>query len=205
MTTPKAKLAGLALIAALCAGFTLGLTAPAWAGWDEGVAAAKRGDYATALREWRPLAKQGDAAAQNNLGVMYKMGLGVPQDYAEAVRWHRKAAEQGDAIAQNNLGVMYAKGQGVPQDDAEAVKWFRKAAEQGYAGAQFNLGFMYYNGRGVPQDYAQAHMWYNLAASRLPTGEDRGIAAKNRDIVAKRLTPAQISEAQKLAREWKPK
>ncbi len=55
MTTPKAKFAGLALIAALCAGFTLGLTAPAWAGWDEAVAAYKRADYATALREWRPL------------------------------------------------------------------------------------------------------------------------------------------------------
>ncbi len=61
MTTPKAKFAGLALIAALCAGFTLGLTAPAWAGLDEGVAAYQRGDYATALREWRPLAEQGNA------------------------------------------------------------------------------------------------------------------------------------------------
>ncbi len=64
---------------------------------------------------------------------------------------------------------------------------------------------MYYNGRGVPQDYAQAHMWFNLAASRVPPGEGRDIAVKNRDIVAKTMTPAQISEAQKLAREWKPK
>ena len=61
MTTPKARFAGLALITALCAGFTLGLTAPAWAGFDEGLAAYQRGDYATALREWRPLAEQGDA------------------------------------------------------------------------------------------------------------------------------------------------
>ncbi len=71
MTTPKATFAGLALIAALCAGFTLGLTAPAWAGLDEGVAAYHRGDYATALREWRPLAEQGDADAEYNLGLMY--------------------------------------------------------------------------------------------------------------------------------------
>ncbi len=77
MTTPKAKLAGLALIAALCGGFTLGLTAPAWAGFDEGVAAAKRGDYATALREWRPLAEQGNANAQLLLGTMYDEGLGL--------------------------------------------------------------------------------------------------------------------------------
>ncbi len=130
MTTPKAKLAGLALIAALCAGFTLGLTAPAGAGFDEGVAAYNRGDYATALREWRPLAEQGNAGAQNNLGVMYDMGQGVSQDDAEAVKWYRKAAEQGDAKAQNNLGNMYDKGKGVPQDYAEAVGWRRKAAEQ---------------------------------------------------------------------------
>ncbi len=91
MTTPKAKFAGLALIAALCAGFTLGLTAPAWAGFDEGTAAFDRGDYATALREWRPLAKQGDAGAQIFLGFMYRKGRGVPQDYAEAVGWCRSS------------------------------------------------------------------------------------------------------------------
>ncbi len=67
MTTLKAKFAGLALIAALCAGFILGLTAPAWADYNAGVAAYKRGDYATALREWRPLAEQGNAGAQNNV------------------------------------------------------------------------------------------------------------------------------------------
>ncbi len=70
MTTPKAKFAGLALIAALCGGFTLGLTAPAWAGWDEALAAYKRADYATALREFRRLAEQGNAKAQNTLGLM---------------------------------------------------------------------------------------------------------------------------------------
>ncbi len=72
-------------------------------------------------------------------------------------------------------------------------------------GAQYNLGVMYDIGRGVPQDYAQAHMWLNLAASRFPPGKDRDNAVKNRDIVAEKMTPAQISEAQKLAREWKPK
>ncbi len=67
----------------------IGLAAPAWAGFDEGVAAYNRGDYATALREWRPLAEQGDASAQLNLGSMYDAGVGVSQDYAEAVRWYR--------------------------------------------------------------------------------------------------------------------
>ena len=133
MTTPKAKLAGLALIAALCAGFTLGLTAPAWAGLDEGVAAYHRGDYAAALREFRPLAEQGNAKAQYNLGLMYVGELGVPQDYV------------------------------------------------------------------------QTHMWLDLAASIFSPGEDRDLAVNHRDLYAKMMTPAHISEAPKLAREWKPK
>ncbi len=111
-------LAGLALIAALCAGVTLGLTAPAWGGFKEGEAAYKRGDYATALREWRSLAEQGNAKAQFFLGLMYSKGRGVPQDYAEAVGWWHKAAEQGVAEAQYNLGVMYDRGLGVTQDYA---------------------------------------------------------------------------------------
>ncbi len=94
MTTPKAKLAGFALIAALCAGFTLGLTTPAWAGWDEGLAADKRGDYATALREIRPLAERGDAKGQWALGVMYIKGRGVPQDYSKAHMWFNLAASR---------------------------------------------------------------------------------------------------------------
>ncbi len=98
------------------------LATPAWAGFDEGVAAYHRGDYATALREFRPLAEQGDAAAQSNLGNMYYKGQGVPQDYDEAVRWYTKAAEQGLAAAQHNLGLTYERGEGVPQDYAEAVR-----------------------------------------------------------------------------------
>ncbi len=182
MTTPKAKFAGLALIAALCAGFTLGLTActgemprtraetpPAEADFIAGVAAYKRGDYATAFRELRPLAEQGMAEAQYILGFMYGEGLGVTQDYAEA------------------------------------VKWYRKAAEQGYARAQVVLGTMYELGRDVPHDHVQAHMWFNLAASRFPPGENRDNSVFNRDFVAAKMTPAQIAKAQKLAREWKAK
>ncbi len=196
---------GVALIVALCAGFTLGLTAPAWAGLDEGVAAAERGDYATALRELRPLAEQGNAWAQLMVGTMYIEGRGVTRDDAEGVRWYRKAAEQGHAATQYYLGVMYYRGQGVPQDYAKAAGWWRKAAEQGDPIAQYDLGVAYHNGEGVPQDYVQAHMLYNLAASRFPAGEDRDKAVKYRDIVATWMAPAQISEAKKLAREWKPK
>jgi len=76
---------------------------------------------------------------------------------------------------------------------------------QGLADAQTNLGFMYQSGRGVTQDYVQAHMWYSLAAARLPPGEARDMAASNRDQIKKLMTPAQVAEAQRLAREWKSK
>ncbi len=135
---------------------------------------------------------------------MYAKGRGVPQDDAEALNWYRLAAEQGNARAQHYLGVMYAKGKGVPQDDAEALKWYRLAAEQGYAAAQYNLGVMYATGQGIPQDYVQAYMWFDLSA-RYSEGVERDRMVQNRDVIASYLTPAQLAEAQKLAREWKPK
>ena len=76
--------------------------------------AEERGDYATALQVLRPLAKQGDAPAQYNLGTMYRNGQGVPQDYTKAANWYRKAAEQGLSTAQKTLAVLYHNGQGVP-------------------------------------------------------------------------------------------
>ena len=113
----------------------------------------------------------------------------------------RGFAEAGHAEYQFHLGCMYTTGQGVPQDDAEAVRWFRLAAEQGRADAQFYLGGMYADGLGVPQDHVLAHMWFNLAASRV-TGEAREGAVGNRDRAAGQLTPDDLSEAQRLAREW---
>src|SRR5215471_9458253 len=127
----------------------LSFVAPVAAGpGEDAMAAAARGDYATAVRLLRPLADQGDAQAQYNLGVLYDNGQGVPQNDAEAMKWYRKAAEKGHARAQQNLGTMYANGQGVPQNYTEAMTWFRKAADQGHAGAQQSLGSMYFNGQG---------------------------------------------------------
>ena len=101
------------------------------------------------------------------------------------------------AVTEFDLAEAYADGDGVPQDDAEAVRWYRLAADQGYAEAQYNLGGMYENGRGVPEDHVQGHMWYNLAASRGVSD-----AVKDRDRLESRVPPAQIAEAQRLAREW---
>ena len=111
------------------------------------------------------------------------------------------AAEQGDAAAQYNLGRMYTTGEGVPQDFAEAIAWYRQAAEQGHAPAQHNLGWMYATGKGVAQDNVEAHTWLNLAASRL-LGEQRERTVTTRDAVAERMTPADLGEAQRRAREW---
>jgi uncharacterized protein len=165
------------------------------------------GDYQAAYRLYKPLAERGDARAQFNLGMMYEIGRGVPQNYAEMLKWYRKAADQGHALAQFNVGLQYSKGRGVPRDYAEGVKWFRKAADQGDVDAMGNLGYMYLNGLGVPRDNVLAHMWSNLAASRFPASEQkkRQIAEGNMDIAATKMTPTQIAEAQKLAREWKPK
>jgi uncharacterized protein len=177
-----------------------GIAGSAAAGpFEDGAAAYNRRDYVTAMRLLRPIADQGNAAAQKYLGDMYFIGQSVPKDYAAAASWYRKAADQGYAAAQYSLGLMYADGQGVPQDYAAAANWYRKAADQGDATAQLLLGIMYTNGQGVPQDYVSAHMWYNLGAAA--GNQD---AAKIRDIVAAQMTPAQIAEAQRLAREWKP-
>jgi tetratricopeptide (TPR) repeat protein len=131
---------------------------PVSGGINSGAAAFNQGDYDAALRVWRPLAEQGNAGAQLDLGFMYDNGYGVPQDYREAIAWYRRAADQGNDRAQYNLGHMYDKGDG------------------------------------VPRDYIQAHMWYDIAGV--------AVAVKNRDFVAREMTPAQIAEAQRLAREW---
>jgi len=114
-------------------------------------------------------------------------------------------AEQGDAHSQYLLGGDYEFGIGIiPQDYEEAMRWYRAAAEQGHAKAQNSLGSMYGYGDGVPQDYIQAHMWYSLAASDL-TGEYKERNVKSRDLIAEEMSAEEIAEAQRLAREWKPK
>ena len=222
--------------AVLVLALALGISGAASAGkFEDGVAAFDKGDYATALKAWQPLADKGDASAQLNVALLYAKGQGVPQDfklaadwcrnaayqgvpqaqlklgllydngrgvaqdYAQAAEWYRKAADQGVAEAQFNLAYMYAKGQGVLQDYPQAMALYRKAAAQGVAQAQLNIGLMYQNGRGVPQDFVRAHMWTNIAASQ-GKAEVGAAATKDRDLLAKGMTPDQIARAQELAR-----
>ena len=126
----------------------------------KGLAAAQTGDFATALKEWRPLAEQGDATAQYHLGVTYTHGRGVLQDYAEAMKWYLRAAKQG----QNN--------------------------------GRTGIGLLYEFGDGVLQDSVRAYMWYNIASAN---GDKP--AAEWRDKIAAKVTTADISKAQPMARE----
>ena len=126
----------LTLTICLTLAVLLGSVGTSWgADFNKGLAAVKGGDYATVLREWKPLAEQGDASAQYGLGQMYRKGLGVLQNDKTAVKWYTLAAEQGNARAQHNLGFMYDEGKGVLQDYKTAVEWYTLAAEQGDADA----------------------------------------------------------------------
>jgi TPR repeat protein len=114
----------------------------------------------------RKSAKDGDANAEFQLGVLYNEGKVVPQDIEEAVRLFRSAADKGLVEAQYHLGLMYTDGLGVPSDAEESAKWFRKSADQGFAQGQTNLGTMYVTGTGVPQDYQEAVRLFRSAAEQ---------------------------------------
>jgi len=147
-----------------------GISTLTFANFNDGYDAYQKGDYETAVSEWKPLAEQGHAAAQNNLGVMYNKGRGVLKNDKQAVRWYRKAVEQGHAAAKYNLGTMYKNGEGVLKDSKQAINWWTKAANQGHAGAQYGLGMMYAEGndvgKGVLKDNKQAANWYRKAADQ---------------------------------------
>ena len=133
--------------------------------FEAGVRAAKAGDYATAIGEWMPLAEQGEAAAQYNVGIFYSKGFGVPLSDVEAVRWFTLAADQGLPDAQFAVGRAYANGEGVPENYVEAAKWFRSASVQGNLDAQTALGGLYLVGEGVPHDYSLGYMWIYLGSA----------------------------------------
>ena len=132
--------------------------------FQHGLSAYDKGDYATALKIWQPLADANNMAAQRNIGHLYRLGKGVAQDLAKAVEYYSTAAELGLASAQSNLADMHLKGLGVPRNEAVAVRLFTKSALQGHVAAQYRLGHLYEQGIGVPADEARAIGWFHLAA-----------------------------------------
>ena len=165
------------------------------ADFQKGLSAYNKKDYLSAIDEWRPLAEQGDAYAQYNLGMMYAEGKGVAQNDSSSVKWFTLAAKNGNAIAQVNLGFMYQYGKGIKKDNKEAVSWYRLAAEQGNIEGQVNLGLMYRSGKGIRQDYILSHMWWSIAS--VQGGHD---ARERKNNIAKKMSPLQISTSEYLAR-----
>jgi TPR repeat protein len=134
--------------------------------FDAGLAALKRGHYATAMRAWIKMADEGVAEAQNNVGHLYEEGFGVAQDYPKAMSWYKKAAEQGLAEAQHNIGMLYYEGYGVKKNYREAVKWFKLATAQKLPDAQYMLALAYHQGQGVTMNYKFAKVWYLESAKQ---------------------------------------
>lgn len=133
---------------------------------EEGKAAYLARDYIGALEILRPLAEQGEAAAQVTLGIMYDYGQGVPEDDAAAMLWYGRAALQGHVNLQHNLGVKFFEGIDIPKDPAQAVRWWRLAADSGFAESQYSLGELYAFGAGLEKDEREAARWYRLAADQ---------------------------------------
>ncbi len=131
-----------------------------------GLKAYDGGDFAAALAEWLPLAKDGDAKAQHGIALLYETGRGVPAtDDIEAAKWYAEAALQGIAESQANLALMFAEGRGVEQDYARAADLWQQAAAKGNAVAHYNLGLLHLNGYGVTEDAAKAAGWFEKAAA----------------------------------------
>lgn len=167
--------------------------------YEEGQGVKK--DYKKAVKWYQLSADKGNAHAQYLLGLMYAKGRGVnKKDYKKAVKWYRLSAEKGNAKAQYNLGLMYEKGIVVSQNSKKAERFYNLAAEQGDRESQYKLGMMYYKGRykgkGVPQDYVMAHVWLTLSG-----------LVESKPIMPGEIlmSPSQIREAKRLARNWKPK
>jgi hypothetical protein len=161
-----------------------------------------KADHLEAIRWLRRAADQKLPDAEYQLGACYADGDGVSEDAVEAAKWYRKAAEQNSAEAQYALGNCYFEGNGVTKDIPQGVSWTRKAAEQGFAAAENSLGKCYSKGKGVAQDSLEAYKWFNLAAAQ---GNDSNVEAKmNLSMAERNMTPEQIGEGQRLAREFKP-
>jgi TPR repeat protein len=198
--------ARLFLGAVLVSCLTLAAPGPARAGLEEGKRAYREGDFATALREFLPLAEAGDVTVQNQVAAMYYAGQGTAQDQARAAEWFRRAAERGSPDAQYLLGKLYYHGQGVSQNYDEAAKWLQEAALLGKPQAQALLGSLFFAGQGVAKNDMKAFFWAELAtrAGGL-SEEDRQYAQSVRDRIQAVMEPAQVESVHQMIAKWEPK
>lgn len=162
-----------------------------------------RRNEAEAMKWFRRAAALGSPAAQFNLAEMYFKGRGGDQDLLLAAKWYSRAAEQGHAQAQFTLAVLYLIGGGVPKNSQKAAYWFERAAAQGHAESQTELGKMYGAGQGVPKNLVSAYKWLAVSRASAQSGKTRVDADRSLQRVAANMTPAQISQAQRQASEWR--
>lgn len=163
---------------------------------------AKQSD-SEAIKWFRRAAALGSPAAQFNLAGMYFKGRGVDADLLQAARWYSRAAEQGHSQAQFTLAALYLIGGGVPKNSQKAAYWFERAAVQGHGESQAALGKMYGAGQGVPKNLVTAYKWLALSRVSSQSGKTRVDAGRSLQRIAATMTPAQISEAQRQASEWR--
>jgi len=182
------------------AAFLLTSIAGAEADGVAGFEAYEKGDYATALKEFMPLAEAGQTSAEAAVGQMYFEGKGVKPDPKEAARWLEPAAAKGNARAQFLLGKLYLSGEGVAAaDPAKAAVLTKAAADQGLAEAMIDTCAFYYQGVGVPKDLVQAYLYANLAAQQ---GSEDGKSILT--LLGQDMTPEDIAKGDAAVRAWKP-
>jgi hypothetical protein len=161
-------------------------------------------DDAAAAAWYRRAAEQGHARAQNSLGSLYQFGEGVPQDWAEAGKWYRLSAAQKYPLGLMNVGQLYDEGLGVPVDDVEARRLYLEAAGLGSFEAMNNLALMIADGEGGAKDLVDALAWSLVAQSMTVTLDDMRTKWAIRgahDLIAARMEPKAIVQAEKLAKE----
>ena len=179
-----------------------GTTAPSGTYETEGVKGFKAyesGDYATALKEFLPLAQKGQVSAQAAVGQMYFEGKGVAPDPKEAAKWLEPAAKAGNARAQFLLGKLYLSGEGVQADPVKAAALSKAAADQGFVDAQLDVTALYYQGVGVPKDMTEAYLYATLAA-RQGNADAKNIL----ELLSQDMKPEDIAKGDALVKAWQP-
>ena len=164
-----------------------------------GVDAWSKGNYILAHDLLQPLSVEGNSVAQYIIGLMYFRGKVVEKDYKKSIKFMNLSAEQGYFLAEHKLGSIYSGSLLGKPDYSKAIKWFRLASGQGYAPSQYFLATLYEKGDGIKQDYIRAHMWFSLAS------EKNIIAKDERDKIARKLSPSQLTDSQNMARECEKK
>jgi len=137
------------------------------------------GEYATAFRLWRKMARNGDSTAQYNIGALFAAGKGVAASRDKAQKWFLLSAENGNAAAQFEIGKIYENAPVATTSLPKALVWIRRSAEQGYGPAQLDLGLKYLAGNGVDQDTDKATEWLSrvMGEGREPPVLSRGGSA----------------------------